>query len=293
MKFDVIIGNPPYQAPITKNNLNNYAMCGSTIWDKFVKKSIDLVSENGYVCLIHPSKWRNPESKLWNVMSKNQIHYLEIHNMNDGLKTFNAATRYDWYIMQKTSSAKPITVKGEDGEIHKINLSEWTFLPNGIYEFISKIVAKGEEKRCEILYSRFLYKLNKSNMSKVKIGEFIHPCVRYISAKDGKIDCWYSNNKDHGHFGVKKVIFGIGCNCGSFYKDITGEYGMSQYAAGVVADNDEELDFIFKAMNTKRFMKVMTYCMTTTQKVNYRILQCFRKDFWREFVNEDGTEIKS
>lgn len=46
MKFDVIVGNPPYQLTNSKK-----------IWPDFVNLSLDLVRENGYVGLVIPSTW--------------------------------------------------------------------------------------------------------------------------------------------------------------------------------------------------------------------------------------------
>ena len=33
----------------------------------------------------------------------NHLIYLEIHNTKDGMKTFNCGTRYDWYLIKKSS----------------------------------------------------------------------------------------------------------------------------------------------------------------------------------------------
>ena len=49
-KFDVIVGNPPYQ---TKSDASNTKT--QSLWDKFVVKSFDLLKENGHLCMVHPS----------------------------------------------------------------------------------------------------------------------------------------------------------------------------------------------------------------------------------------------
>ena len=45
MKFDVIIGNPPYQGQVTDS---------IKLWNKFCLKAIDIVSENGYIAMVTP-----------------------------------------------------------------------------------------------------------------------------------------------------------------------------------------------------------------------------------------------
>ena len=52
MKFDVVIGNPPYQEVTGAAN-------AKAIWPKFVEKSFEICKEGGYVSLIHPSGWRD------------------------------------------------------------------------------------------------------------------------------------------------------------------------------------------------------------------------------------------
>jgi hypothetical protein len=50
MRFDVIIGNPPYQLPNAKTSGG-----ANTLWKQFIKKVITLVAKDGYVGLVTPS----------------------------------------------------------------------------------------------------------------------------------------------------------------------------------------------------------------------------------------------
>ena len=142
-KFDVLVGNPPYQAPKNVKGPKKGTI-GGDLWSKFVLKSFELIKENGYVCLVHPPMWRKPEHKLYSLLAEqNKLLYLEVHNKQDGQKTFGAATRYDWYVVQKTSSDGSKTeVQDQDGKIHQINLREWAFLPSAEFELAKSILAK-------------------------------------------------------------------------------------------------------------------------------------------------------
>ena len=52
MKFDIIVGNPPYQ--INSDIANKRA---EKLWTQFVQKGHDLIKENGILCLITPTSW--------------------------------------------------------------------------------------------------------------------------------------------------------------------------------------------------------------------------------------------
>lgn len=50
MKFDVIVGNPPYQLPDAKTSGG-----GHTLWKQFIAKTLTIVNKDGYICLVTPS----------------------------------------------------------------------------------------------------------------------------------------------------------------------------------------------------------------------------------------------
>ena len=53
MKFDIVVGNPPYQ-----ERKEGHAQSKS-IWPEFVECSLKILKEDGIVALIHPPSWRN------------------------------------------------------------------------------------------------------------------------------------------------------------------------------------------------------------------------------------------
>ena len=63
MKFDVVVGNPPYQAPGKENK--------AKLWPQFVEMAFDeLVAPDGYVSLITP--------KLWLMNGQWEKHFLQL-----------------------------------------------------------------------------------------------------------------------------------------------------------------------------------------------------------------------
>lgn len=137
MKFDCVIGNPPYQMKVGKRKTE-------PLWQKFVEKSFELVKDDGIVSLIHPSGWRNIKGRFGGVKeiicSKN-LKYLEIHNENDGLNTFGAETRYDWYVCQNSNKRQDTIVKFQNGEVGRVNCRELPMIPQK-FRVISKPFSK-------------------------------------------------------------------------------------------------------------------------------------------------------
>jgi tRNA1(Val) A37 N6-methylase TrmN6 len=61
MKFDVVVGNPPYQE--SKEHGKKVTGNGA-LWVKFTLKSIELCKDNGYVAFIIPDSWTAPTYDL-------------------------------------------------------------------------------------------------------------------------------------------------------------------------------------------------------------------------------------
>lgn len=291
MKFDRIWGNPPYQAPRIKrmDSDKNYTGRNSVLWDKFVIKSLSILKDKGFLCFIHPSKWRRVDSELWEIMKNKQIHYLEIHDFDDGVKTFGCQTRYDWYILQNEKVFCPTKVIDQFGIESSIDLRESIFIPNGMLKETIPLLAKRDGKRIKILYS-CAYHHQHENMRKIKDCQYKYPCVWSID-RNGNVNLWYSNTNEEGHFGIPKVIFPSG-HYGSVdvLVDKEGEYGMTEFAKGIV-DLPENLENIAKAMRTEKFKKIAMCISTATTELDRHALSLFKRDFWKEFVDKNGNKI--
>jgi type I restriction-modification system DNA methylase subunit len=96
-KFDIIIGNPPYQTS------NEGEKKTHSIWQKFVQNSFEHLVEGGYLAMVHPDGWRNIDGMFKDtqkIMTSRQVLYLELHSTKDGFNTFGANTNYDFYCIK-------------------------------------------------------------------------------------------------------------------------------------------------------------------------------------------------
>ena len=130
-----------------------------------------------------------------------------------------------------------------------------------------------------------MYGTDKGNMSPEKVGEFKYPCV-YTILKDETTNLYYSNVKKD-FFGVPKLIITLGLNP-TFKMDLEGKYGMTQFSYAVV-DTKENLPKILKAIKSDKFQELITSSTKFTNTIggpliHNRVLELFRKDFWKDFV---------
>ena len=271
MKFDVVIGNPPY------NDDSGNKGKSHILWDKFLIKSIEICKDNGIVCLITPSLWRKPENKLFDIFKNNNLIYLEIHGFNDGEKTFRVETRFDWYIIKKEQYQGKTEIKDENGEIFSVNINDYEWLPNCNYDLISNIIAKENDEKCQVIHDRTNYGADKKWVQKEKDDVFKYPCVYSVNRENKPKLVWSSTNQN-GHFGIPKVIFGSGRT--GFYIDEEGQYGLTQWATGVV-DKPENLKEIAEFLNSDSFKPILKATSMSKEEINSKILKLLKKDFYK------------
>ena len=278
-KFDVIIGNPPYNSGNTGT--------GNTIWQHFTKLCInDLLKKNGYLSFIHPPGWRKPTTKkgkyigLYDSMVKdNQLLYLSIHGIKDGKKTFDCGTRYDWYILKKTPNFKHTEINDEEGICCKIDMTNLSWLPNSKIEIITNLLAIND-KKCSVIYNRSNYGSDAKCTSRIETDEFKYKVIHTIPITG--VRYLYSNTNTKGHFGVKKVIFGdSGFN--DVIIDMNGEYGMSEHSIGIKVENMKEAIDVKNALMSDEFKATIKSCMWSTYRIDWRLFSYLKNDFWKQF----------
>ena len=283
MKFDIIIGNPPFNRP--QNNTGKKGG-GDLIWDEFIHKSLDCLIDYGYLCFVHPSAWRKPQDKntktkgLYDLMTKqNHLLYLEIHDITDGKQTFNVGTRYDWYVLQKAYSDKPTIVKDQLGVGYTIQLKDWIFLPNHSYDIIKPLLGVS----ANVIYSRNQYGSDKEWVKDTTTDDFKYPLIHSTPKKGVRykwtntLDPPVKNKIDM--FGVSKVIFGeTGIN--DVIIDIEGKYGLTSGSIGIKIDSIEEGVKIKSALESDMFKNILNACSWSNYRIEWRMFRYFKKNWY-------------
>lgn len=281
--FDGVIGNPPY-------NASGNTGTGNTIWQHFVCTAIDKwLLQSRHLVFVHPPGWRKPNSEkgrftgMFEKLTKdNHIHYLEMHGVKDGIKTFNCGTRYDWYVLSKGLFNSESTLVCDDkNNLYKVHLNEYAWLPNHSIDKIQRILANNNEATCPILYCRADYDPRKKWVSANETEQHKFKIVHSTTQKGTRFVYTYDNTK--GHFGVPKVIFGeSGINKPVI--DMKGEFAMSHCAMGIKCDDNEEAVNIQTALMSEGFQEIVDACNWSSFRIDWNMFKSFKKEFWREFL---------
>jgi superfamily II DNA or RNA helicase len=270
-KFDIIVGNPPYQ-----DDSGNRGK-GHTLWDVFVKKALCLLEEGGLLVYVHPAGWRQPNHEMLNIMKNKQIIYLSIHDEKDGVKTFRCNTRYDWYVLENKNCYKETKIHAQDGSHSMINLSKLDLIPNFMFDDIVRYTT-GHDK-LTIINSESAYECRKKWISKTKTEEFKYPVIYSINRQNIPT-LRYSSRNDNGHFGIAKVIFASGAT--GFIADSNGEYGLTQWAKSIASEPSKHQK-ILDTLNSAKFKQVVLACSIGKAEINTKVLKMFRSDFFDMF----------
>jgi hypothetical protein len=282
-KFDIVMGNPPY------NSSKEGQKKTQPIWHLFVNKSLGILIDGGYLNMVHPSGWRNVDGKFKNtqkLMTSKHIQYLEIHGTDDGLKTFGAKTRYDFYCLNNVDGFnKTTTIKCQNGEIEQQKLYDIDFIPNQSFDLINQFKANDNEEKV-IVINDSSYHTQRDYIKSIKCEEYKYPCVDNVTTKLEIGKTYYSNTNTNGHFGIPKIVLGsFGINP---YIDTDGVYGMTQHGICII-DEPKNLPLIKKALLNPRFIelnKITDVNGIGDVPLNKKVLSTFRKDFYKQFLND-------
>lgn len=278
--FYAIISNPPYNA-LGKTGT------GNAIWQHFVKKALyDWRCK--YLVFVHPPGWRKPpkqDSKynglFEDLTRKNNMLYLEMHDVSDGLKVFGCGTRYDWYIVKSQESKNNDITKVKDYKniIYNLHLQKFYFLPNyNINDILKYVLDDNDDKTVQVLYSRTSYASDKKWISHSRNDIYTFPIIH--STPRSGVRILYSKKDDNGHFNIPKLIFGDSGIYNAII-DERGEYGLSEHAIGFTGYTIEEMNAMKKIIETNEFSEnILKPCMWSNYQIDWRLFTYFKRNFY-------------
>lgn len=168
MKFDVVIGNPPYQSGKGEKGGKH------SLWRKFVKCSFEKINKNGYVAVVCPGF----------PYSSNDLKCYFVNNTplllcNDASSHFpNIGSKIKYWIVQEGKHSKPFVV---DKNIWSAGLKDDPTVPVIVHGILDKIKNLPTFScKQDVGYNSTQYKNDQSDYFDSPRGLCIHP-IRHAS----------------------------------------------------------------------------------------------------------------
>jgi hypothetical protein len=123
IKFDIIIGNPPYNSnglkKVPTQKGMNKKLDGKTIWISFIKQSISLLKPAGNLLMIVPSIWMKPDkARMYHFLMEFNIQKIRCYNNTETNKLFSgeAQTPTCFFLLTKEQGKGNIKLFDKDRE---------------------------------------------------------------------------------------------------------------------------------------------------------------------------------
>ncbi len=296
-EIDVIIGNPPFNSggikKVPANKKSDKKKDGLTCWVGFVRKSLELLQDGGYLCMITPAIWLKPDKAgIYDLLCwENTLLKMRGYSCVEANKIFNYScqTPVVLFVVKKGV--------GGGGNVEERVVSCYdTFFNVGAGSggaWIDYKLVYGEPipMKGQYIFNKILRGVNGG----VGVGERLKvyktnmPPNKAIIKRKKEAPCFYSNiktcvlNGDAGDagdlvieysdiplafFGVSKIVMAhkrLGCPV----MDFAGNFGLSTRDNYVITVDDytiEELDTIYRFLNT-RLVKFLFECVK--YRMNY------------------------
>ena len=204
MKFDVVVGNPPYQDGNKDGGQNK-------IYNQFAKKSLDLLTPNGTLAFITPTSVLK-ESKRFSLVGMDHLKIVDFRASN----YFNVGIGICWWLVDKTYSGDVavynnhgMTQQCKTNVIYDYSTVDPEFAK--LYEALKKATDTPDKRM--FAQNNFGPALNK-NQTK----EHVH-CLHKLQDKKIKLTYWssrepYYNTSNKLSIGMTKSLTDDACYVG-------------------------------------------------------------------------------
>lgn len=265
-KFDVIVGNPPYNwsdgDKQRKNNREN-------LWTRFITKSFEnLVADNGYVAMVVPKTWMSPSKDYGTTSIMNDYfkpNQVEVLNIDECAKHFKGGSSFSYFVVKKdgSNSINPTKVIAPT-ETFNIDMNDdsWTMgIPSVINKDISSIVAK--------FFDKDRAKFPWQKQYEGKVDDFKNTngyAVFHTPASEGKT---FSPEKSYLH-NKKKVMVSLSGKYAPYYDN--GNCSPSAMIISLLLEENETVENAQTVFDSKLYKLMVDVVFRYNGWINGRVL---------------------
>lgn len=268
-KFDLIVANPPYAKLMTDGKR---ASKNHNLIKPFIKKSLELLKDGGYIIYIIPDNWMSLSDRntLISDVTQYQFHWLDIHSAKKWFPKIGSS--FTWFVLEKTASYKPFTVETIYNKKHfltTVNSQVRDYIPllytDTVQSILEKTIDMNNEK-FKVETSSDLHKFTKKNCISTTSTEVFK--YKLIHTPKQTV---YANRPHKFQDGFKVFI-----STTDTYKVFVDNCGMTQSIAFIRCESEAEAIAVQQVLQHKMYIFLNNICRWGNFN-NIRILQRFPK----------------
>ena len=204
-KFDIIIGNPPYNQGGVKSKKGSKEG-KKTIWPLFIENSLNILTNNGYLLFITPNTWTELVSDTSKKILNIQIEVLKCYNYKKSKQLFgneSGKIPLSFYLFKNTLS-KNDTLIWDDNHKKYINFNIYknNFIPNFNVSIFKKVLQKSKDNNLSKFYVGGQTKKKELYQPKYS-STFKYPLLNYANHKS---NVFFSKICFRGNNNIKKLV---------------------------------------------------------------------------------------
>ena len=152
-KFDIIIGNPPYNSGGIRSSTGaKLGEKNETIWPKFVEQAFAILKDGGYLAFIHPLSWLKTSHSQHDTLLNKHIEWLMLWDNSKSKSKINADIPISMYLLHNienktklsTSIISQLTRRKVD-TTSSVYLDSTYSIPLAYHSIFAKIAKKLED----------------------------------------------------------------------------------------------------------------------------------------------------
>ena len=186
MKFDIIVGNPPY-----KDLAKNGRQTNRSIWKNFLLESAERLNNGGYLAMITPTGWCAPSDNgklIEKLFAKKNLVYA---NINHDLKKKyfpKVSTTIGYTIVENSTYKHQTIIETNNGKTEVVDLSKTRLIVASGLSIIKKITEKSGPRCCFKLAGKSQQYSGQGFHNNQKPAEATYKNIHHVNSSKDYID---------------------------------------------------------------------------------------------------------